>query len=483
MKRFLEISFVLGVFYATICACIPISDVVAPQIITFNLQENNIYYYLDTLQFNIAYRDNALLDSAVVEVQKSKSQLPQETDWHEKILYKLQGRRGERKISLQIPPFKTPGKYEVNVVVHDDYGNKTTQKRAFLLEEDRTPPVFENLEIGLARQDDGSYQGCRSETITVRGIVHDNLQVSRLGFMMSSGQSDVKQLAHKSISVDEVFGNSLLIPADAENGQQIKLTFFAADTFQNRVEKDFIINVSCDDVPPEIKVLKTTPALNSKKFTNVTQGAFFSIDSAIVSDNKFIDSVKIFYNNRSTPRKLLHQVEVKAPGPVNLAKLLKLRFEVTDDMAIGETKEITLIASDSAGNRSTPTVVSFGVIEDLPPRIIITDTYLNGKPKTWHKNTFTTVSPGDQLTLRGKIEELNKLKSVQMRWGKEKALRTVLSLDTFEVLPFDFTPALANKNFLSILKTAKSGTVYQLEIRAIDSKNQLSVVSYRFKVK
>lgn len=482
MKFIKKLLVPLGIFYIVIYSCIPIEDVVPPQIDSFTLQEDAIYYYQDTLSFDVVYRDNALLDSGIIRVKKSETELSTPNDWDTIISLELVGRRLERGFSIRVPEFKTPGRYNVELVIFDQGKNSTSSTRSFLLEQDNTNPVFNGLKIDLEQGRDGTFQACRSEIIGIEGGVSDNLSVSRIGFQLSSGQNDAVAVSADSLAVGSFFGSSVVVPSNVPNGELLTLTVFAIDTFQNRVEQDFIINVACDDEPPQITIAQTSPSLNANSFANVAQGTRFSIDSLVISDNEYLSTARVFFNTQGEPLTELYNRELNTSNPVDLSDSVNLVFEIPDDAAIGLTREITIVATDSSGNRTpNPTVITFSVIEDVAPVILITNTYINRVETSWSTTDTTPLSIGDEINFDGKVEELNRLSNLTVFWGEESNPTAVINLKEFSSLPLNLSSIQDTRTF-RVPNNAEPDSIFLLRIVATDSRNQSTEVSYRFRI-
>jgi len=482
MKNSKKLLTVIGLFYLAIYACIPIEDVVPPQIGNFGLEENTIYYYQDTIKFEVVYIDNALLDSIVITVSKSATELSTPNDWDTTMIFAgVQGRRYEREEQLVVPKFKTPGRYDMNITVFDQGGNNASSTRSFLLQQDITLPVFHDLQISLPQQNDGSYQACRSEIVGIQGGVSDNLSVSRIGFEFGAQQSDAVAVSADSLDISNFFGSSVVVPSNVPNGNSITLTIFAVDTFQNRIEQDFIINIACDDEPPVVNIAKTTPSLNANLATNVAQGARFTIDSLVVSDNEFLRSATIYFNTEGEALKELYQIPLNTSRPVDLADSVNLVFNIGQDEAIGLTRVITIAAVDSSGNEIPPVEIRFSVIEDVAPVILITNTYINRVETTWSTTEATSLNTGDVVNFDGKVEELNRLTNLIALWGEENAPNTVINLTEFASLPVNLAGIQDERTF-RVPNNAEIGSVYILSLSAVDSRGQETSVRYRFRI-
>ncbi len=479
MKHAIKYLSRLALWGFVIYSCIPIDDVIPPNIDAFSLEENSIYFYKDTISFDVVYTDNVLLDSGVIQISKAPEEVPTENDWDTTIvLNQLQGRRLERVYSVKVPEYKSPGRYIVSITVFDRDGNQNVQTRSFFVQQDQTFPVFSNVTLGLSQRADGAFEACRSTIVPISGLVTDNLSVNRLGFALSSGQQDAVAVLGDSLELSEFFGSSVLIPSDVVNGTALTLTIFAIDTFQNRVEQDFIINIACDDVLPEIVFVQATPELNTENFTNVAQGGRFSIDSVLVSDNEFLKEATVFFNSQGEALSELYTVSLNTTSAVDLADSVNLVFEIPDDAPIGQTRDISFIVTDSVGNSSPLTVVSYSVVEDLPPLVLITNTYIDLQERSWDINQPTTVQPGVSISFDGKVEELNALSNVVVEWGPEGNQQVVANITEFNSLPYNLAFIFEDVT-LRIPNNAEG--LYRLTISATDTRQQSSeAVTYQF---
>ncbi len=477
-----KLAYALFTLLALANGCIPIEDRIDP--LVEGTQVREVYFYNDTIQLSVSFSDNNQLDTGFVSIERLQGQPPSiYPPWSENIGVSLRGRRLDKDFTIAVPPFVAPGEYTLIISGRDVGGNQVTQTSNFFVQQDNIPPVFHNLAIGLSEGPDGVYQACRSEVIRITGGVSDNLSVVRLGFQLGTVSQGVLSVSADSLSVGDSFGNQVLVPPGIDNGTLLELTVFAIDTFNNRTEARFNIRVDCDDRPPVIFVGSTSPQADNGR-VQVVQGMDFRINNAVVTDDRLVANVKVYYNLLGANPVLRHEI---SPGTasVNLHEAVDLVFPIPVETPIGQIFELTILATDSEGNTSLPFIITVTVVEDGPPVIVVTNTYINGIDTPLSPGTLNRIARRQSFTLDGKVEEQLALTLFRLAWGPESEVNQgrgqISEFREFESLPLNLIDYFSANSFI-VPPTAVIGSVYVLDIRAVDSRNQTTTLRYRFEV-
>ncbi|WP_020532439.1 hypothetical protein [Flexithrix dorotheae] len=478
-KSIKTIPFLFLVFLA-ISSCIPIEDKVGPRVNDFDIQAT--YFYQDTIDFSVIFTDNSGLDSGSIVIDRIPTVTPGPNAWFYLDTFDIRGRRIEPNFKIVVPEYKEVGEYILTVFGYDEGGNPDTVRRIFNLQSDNSFPVFDSLLIGLTQLNDSTYIACRSSIINISGNVKDNLKLNRVGFSMNNGKENLSVNSTDSLDLATLFGNQVNIPPDTQDSTIINLHIIAVDTFENRSVKTFKILVDCDDQSPKIEVIKSNPKLNSFNRVFVTQGGKLKIPELKIEDNRFISEASVYYNLQAEPLSLFGSTNINSSDPVNLNDFINLEFDVPLSAPIGEVREVSIMAKDSIGNESEITKIIINVIEDEPPLIIITDTYISNSAVAFNDTGYTPIKPGDFVTFDGKVEELNFLKSLKIYWSEESSVEAPLVNEVnFLQLPINLSEYHNLFSFV-VPDNASLGTKFKLEIVPTDSKNQETKKVYLFEV-
>ena len=474
------------VIYAMIKGCIPIEDKIDP-VIVISAEDGAIeltseYYYDDSVKFKVLYTDNDALDSVVVSV--SKIITTEGNDWHFIDTLNLIGsRRFEKSYSIYLPKFVSVGDYQILFECYDQGQNLISIDQNFELRADSTPPTFVGLELNLATYDDGpeaDYRGCRSEIVKILGGANDNLLLKRVGVSYSNfvAEGVVTVFSDSTLVLDSIFKNDIKIPSFIDDGEILELTFFAYDTAidtretaidptrGNLTEQIIRIYVGCDDEPPLVTWAKSLPsvALNpSGNTVEIVSGQKLILQELLISDNRQLDSIKIFYNLENDPLTLVYeQFDINAPT----LTLTDSEYLVSIDAEPIDIYQINIFAWDTTGNANEPFVVNLNPIQNKKPTIEVTGVQVNDV-----NTDFTTVPipvhAGDIVTIDGKVEDDYILDGIRIDWGLSGSEAVVVDNSGLNVEVININD-LIGAGGLAIPVSASPGETYQLIIVAED---------------
>ena len=480
--RFIRIFFLILTTVYCLKSCIPIEDKISPQVNEFEIKD--VYYYQDTILFSVIFTDNSGLDSGSLVIEKMADvSTPGPDAWFYENTFDIRGRRIAPDFQIEVPEYKETGDYMLTVYGFDEGGNPDTVRRVFNLVADNKLPEYKNLGISLEKLNDSIYTACRSEVISFNGYVTDNLKLSKIGFSFGEGNQNLSFYSTDSIQLREIFEDFVRIPPDTPDSTLLQLNVIAIDTFDNKTIETFNIWVECDDEAPQFYVEQTTPQINTENRVKVTQGSKFLIDKMLVSENRFLKDLTIYYNNSKETLQEFASITINSTEKeTDLNSLVDLSFDVPLSDNIGDVREITFVATDGAGNSTNLYKVYIDVIPDNPPNLLITNTYINRVLTTFSEEIYIPVKAGDFITFAGKIEELNALSILEIYWYEEGFPPSVaLSFNSFDELPVNLSD-FHDENSFVVPENAQVGFKYVLQIKAVDSKGQESLKNYLFEV-
>jgi len=460
--------------------CIPIEDKINPEISVGELRP--IYYYQDTLHFSLFLFDNSNTDSVHLTIGKMGVEVDGLPPWEYADSMRVEGRRVEPSFEIVVPEYKQTGNYLLTAYGFDEGGNVDTLQRLFQLEADNTPPVFESLTLGLQQNAEGQYIACRSEVLSIRGGVADNLHLKRLGFSLGEAAGNLIRVAADSMSIGQFLSDKVSIPTNIPDGSLLNFTIIAEDTFQNRSSHTFPILVNCDDRSPELTYMSSTPKLNNNFRASLRKGQVWQLSELMVADNRQVTSVSVFFNKKGRNLQPFAELQTESAGPFNLADSLPLNFTIPDNAFAGEIYEVSISAQDSAGNISPFFRAELQVVEDLPPSIIVTDTYRNEEWLRFAEDDYVAVRRGDYLSFDGKIDEDFQLVWLRYYWHQEgNTPEPHLEQSNFTQYPINLRNTYPEKAF-RVPTNATLGSRWLLKIEAWDGQNQSVSRVYRFEV-
>ncbi len=480
-------------------SCIPVVDEREPIVNQHpSIELSEIYYYETKIRFKLTLRDNNALSILRISINHKDQAKASPNDFSYFQQLNIQGRRLDRTFEVFVDKskFYRVGTYEIRAVVFDKYDNSRTLIREFELKADSIPPVFENLALGLVPYSDprvADYVACRSQIVKVFGQVRDNLLLTRVGVRFPGTLNGVAQeeivsvLYDKFIKLDTFFKNNLVIPPGAKDGEVLTMTFYAYDTAidnrvtaenpfsGNRVERSFKILVQCDDQPPVIEVLAVLPRFVAPKEVSLVEGGTLRITNAKVSDNKGLSKIWVAFNREGRDVNIVDSLIIRDfSTSVNLsASGLRSVFDVPPTARPGDIFNLSYFAQDSAGNFAEPYVIKISIIENQPPTIQITDTYVNGIPRAFSTSASLPlpVSASDVIRFDGKVDDDYLLSSVSAIWNGNLVISR-LSPST----PFDWASAQTNTTFVVPTRV----TSFELRLQATDEKGLESSKVYYF---
>ncbi len=493
MKKLLWALLILAV------GCIPLVDEKLPTIVEIEdgeVRVRDLYYYDDSIVFKIAFRDNNSLDSVRIDIRPSENRALTASDFRYTERIKVKGRRLERTFRVVVPKFSTLGDYQLRVRVLDKYNNRRENFWKFQLKADSIAPTFEGLALQLPRSQDprADYVACRSQVVRVTGRVRDNLLLKRVGVNFSgtlNGQNQeeiVRVLYNRFISLDTFFKSNLVIPTRSNDGDILTMTFYAYDSaidnratapdpFSGNLRTQTIrVLITCDDQPPTISVGSVSPRFVSGREVALVQEGTFRISSATASDDKALLAVYAAFNRDDSDLILVDSVLAGGAKTLDLvAAGMNLNFTAPRTARIGDVFRVTLFAVDTALNYSEFYTIKLNIIENQPPIIQITDTYVSGERVAFssNENIPTSVSAGSVIRFDGKVDDDYRLSRIDVSWQGVNVFST-----TAPTTPFD----------LSSFQTGSTFTVspvvqlFTLTVRAVDEKGLVSEKIYYFKV-
>jgi hypothetical protein len=490
MKPF-NFTYVIRFFYIAISiaivflskSCIPIEDRLIPRI---EPEEPILKYYFwqDTIFFNAVMSDNDRIDEVFVEITPENP----ESTWSYRESFKGNGRRYDFKFRKVIPLNVLPGTYDVKITCSDRAKNRNRYSYQIEILGDIRAPQFSNLRpVNLRRLTDGRYQGCRSQVILFEGSVKDNAGLGSLTVEFEGYPRIIYNLnGLDSVNIGRLVAQDIRIPQNAADGSELKLNFICTDKDGNVSRRTFTILVDCDDVPPVLRVVRTSPMYDGNRVT-VIQGTDFIIKEATASDNRFIKDFVIIFNKRGAARDTIFRENVERPLSANLSEIFgDIAVPMPSSANPGDRYDLYMFVRDSTGLSSNVFYLEVITGRDEPPLILITNTEINDIETTWSTTSPTNVRQGDRLRFDGKILEDVALEYLKISFGISANPELVVDLrenDLKGKLPFNFADVIS-KNVFDIPQrsTTPPYDTYSLIIETKDKKNPAVRRTYQFKV-
>jgi hypothetical protein len=466
-----------------IISCIPIEDKINPAVGLVDLQST--YYYQDTIKIKTIFTDNNGMASGKITISRYPVADATGEAWVYADSFDLQGRRIEPEWDIVVPAYKQVGSYLLTLTGFDEGKNPDTLQRVFQIRADTQVPVFHETSIGLSTISDTLFLACRSEVVPIAGGVSDNLKISKIGYAWGNIQPTFLATSTDSLGLAALYRGNIVVPSNAKDGDLLSLQLVAVDTFGNSSTKKYKIKIDCDDQAPTVRVMKTTPSLSANRRVFVPEGGGFSIDRALAWDNRQIASATAYFQPSSSPLAVYASTEVGKSDTVNLADYLPLSFSLPTGAVPGEIYQITLRATDTLGNTSLDETFDVVVLEDAPPIVTVTDTYINGSPVAFSQNSSspTMIAPKDVLTFSGKVEDQIGLETISFDWFNSAASPVTVKIYKDLQTKLVSLSNLHNTSTFVVPSMVTEGARYTLTIHVWDTKAQETKVVYYFIVK
>jgi len=479
MKKIVVIGcFLCGIF----AACIPVVDRFAPEIDTLSPLRDS-YFVQDTIRLILSFGDNDRLDSAIVTVLKIGDTSSDRQVWNPTITRRLFGRRFDDTLRIVIPANAPLGTYQMTVRLFDLAKNQTARQFQFNVLGDARPPVIRQLAlVGLQRDLAGDYLVCRQTILNLVGLATDNIRIREVKAEIAGVFSVTRTVNSDSVRFDGLFGRDLRIPSNVPDNVRLLLVITVTDHNNNSVTRNFILWVSCDQEPPQIRIQRTEPQIDSVRAVRLFEGDGFRILAGTITDNRRLGRLAITFNPIGERRDTVFRANLTG-NAVQLGSLLDGVIFRPPANAVGRTYEINLFAADSARNNAPPFQILLNVIKDEPPRIILTETRIGNQPVTLSTTQANFLPIGEELRIFGKILEDRALEYVQIFWGPASNPTRVVNLTASELtsLPFDLSdPRSVNRFVIMPSGTTPASLEYILELRAKDTRNPEVKLTYRF---
>ena len=513
-------SAIIALIFISFLACVDVEDVLPPFIDTSAVDGNLVpdtVYYQDTIRFSVSFSDNVIVDSTVVAITPLGTDIADSvSNW---IIFitendTLRGSRNvTRNIEERVPAYITAindytptGKYVISLFAIDKADGVVATSDTFLLCDDVTPPVFDELSVDLEIRN-GNLFTCPGFTIPVSGKVSDNTQLRRIGYYFNNETPFSLDVSTGEVEYDTIDlstsldGSRSVVVPDELNNQTLTLTIFAEDIFRNTTEQSFTVEVDCDTKGPDINIVSTSPSLNDENVAYVVTDNQFTIDSLVITDESAIDSVEIYFSLQGSTPVLYKSYSIDPPTPeVLLGDLDNLIFpsQLLPFTQAGLTYVVTIRAYDTVtifsntGNVSENIDIELITKEDDPVEIPVIDLILNegdGTSQTFQNadtaSTYTISIANDlnsdplfinHIIADGKAEDDVGIQNLTMEWINPNNT-------TIRVTSTDFDPAEAviklrdyHDNELAFDDTLTG--IYILVIKLTDAKR---TTEYRYK--
>lgn len=468
--------------------CIPIKDRVDPDILPPQGLLDT-YWFQDTLKLRTTFVDNEGLDSCFVTLRRQGSGGSGATFFFRR-KFVIRSRRFDLRFDTLIPNFVVRGTYSLSIDVIDRGQNLRNFSRTIELRGDRKPPILRNVTLDFPTYSDpnvADYIACRSQVIRVRtGTASDSLFLSRMEVLINDNlraSENVALPANVPLDLPRFFGTRFSIPQDVPDGTIYTFEIVAKDLEfseppqegPNVARQRFRILVSCDDRPPVISIIQSTPQISAQQVVTVPEGGQFVLQRVNFSDNVGLQQLQMSLT-RILPSILPIATIDRPASPANaLTDSLSNRVvPLPANAAVGQEYDLRLDARDVTGNFATPVIVRIKIVEDNPPLLIVTNNYLNTNSALFSENTASPllVNRGDRITLDGRAEDDRQISTLRYVWQNTTTGNAVIP--DIVASPNSVAANLASyfgPNTFTVPVTAPAGTRLELRITATDNRS------------